>query len=360
MRSLTLFLVLSLIVSTLYAQPNPNKHERELLNLINQARTNPSKFLDDYKDELKSTPNFIKLLKSSQAMNALELHEGLCNGAEKKLKGDLNPSYEGNFCSTSACKQLGWNNTQIEILNLYATNMLDPEYTHIGIAYKVDGLKFSLSFYWARDCSTAAIKKKYVFNGKVDSSSVNFNRINTAKNANYMTAGEKQMVQEINFVRYYPKVYADIIKEEMSKKSESWSGLSHDDMVAFEELISELESREALSILKPKQCIYSAARVHAKDQTKRGFTGHTGTDRSNPWDRIKKQCPDMIRGNENLAGGGKGTARSAVIQLLIDSGIPGRGHRYNMLNPEWTHVACYYNGKVGTMPDNWIQNFAKF
>lgn len=67
----------------------------------------------------------------------------------------------------------------------------------------------------------------------------------------------------------------------------------------------------------------------------------------------------MISGNENLTGGKK-TVRLSVIRLLVDSGIPGRGHRNNMLNPAWTHVACYYNEKVGNIENNWVQNFARF
>jgi hypothetical protein len=29
-----------------------------------------------------------------------------------------------------------------------------------------------------------------------------------------------------------------------------------------------------------------------------------------------------------------------VLQLLIDAGIPGYGHRYNILDHLWTHVAA--------------------
>ena len=32
------------------------------------------------------------------------------------------------------------------------------------------------------------------------------------------------------------------------------------------------------------------------------------------------------------------TARDIVIQLLVDSGIPGYGHRYNLLDPAWTYL----------------------
>jgi uncharacterized protein YkwD len=41
---------------------------------------------------------------------------------------------------------------------------------------------------------------------------------------------------------------------------------------------------------------------------------------------------------------------------LIDAGIPGYGHRYNLLNPQWTHVACTGEKYKGFMYW-WIQNF---
>ena len=63
-----------------------------------------------------------------------------------------------------------------------------------------------------------------------------------------------------------------------------------------------------------------------------------------------------IKGQENLVGGSSPSA--SVINLLIDGGIGSRGHRYNIINPEWTHVGCYWAGKVGNMPDNYVQNFA--
>ena len=66
----------------------------------------------------------------------------------------------------------------------------------------------------------------------------------------------------------------------------------------------------------------------------------------------------MTYGNENIAGRyghAASTQRDIVLQLLIDSGIPGYGHRYNLLDPQWTHVACRTEKYKGT--HWWIQNF---
>ena len=78
-----------------------------------------------------------------------------------------------------------------------------------------------------------------------------------------------------------------------------------------------------------------------------------GTDDSSPFSRISEYC-DGLSGNENMVGG-EGNARSLVMKLLIDSGISSRGHRYNLLNPEWKYVGC-----AGYESDMWyyIHNYA--
>jgi uncharacterized protein YkwD len=188
---------------------------------------------------------------------------------------------------------------------------------------------------------------------------VDFKKINTGVEALFMSGKERAMLKEINFVRCYPQVYAEIVTKEIADQSASWQGLRHDDFEAAMELIDELRVMKPLNALLPMECIYVAARAHGQDEVARGFTGHDGSDGSQPWDRIGKACKELTASNENLVGGGKGTPRAAVIQLLIDGGISSRGHRYNMLDVNWTHAACYYAGKVGNMPDCWVQNFGQ-
>lgn len=65
----------------------------------------------------------------------------------------------------------------------------------------------------------------------------------------------------------------------------------------------------------------------------------------------------MSFGNENIAGKyPEPSPRDVVIQLLIDSGIPGYGHRYNLLDPQWEYGACVSGGMHEGMYW-WIQNF---
>jgi hypothetical protein len=216
--------------------------------------------------------------------------------------------------------------------------------------------------------------------------------LNTARNCGYMKEIEKEMIAEINLVRSDPAGYIQYLdyyyelaklnlkyfgkgernyslsvlyektdRGERKKKVDSvWSYKYKEEVHAIETLIDDLKNTPSLSILSPDKGIYEAAREHGLDQDRHNWTlGHQGSDGSWPWERIQKYSPQMIEGNENLAGRfPEPTARDIVIQLLIDSGIPEYGHRYNLLDPKWTHVACYTSGLKGGMYQ-WIQEFGQ-
>jgi len=138
----------------------------------------------------------------------------------------------------------------------------------------------------------------------------------------------------------------------------TWHYINEEKVKALTTLINDLKKLKPLSILKPDSGIYNAATKHAKDQDEHDWKlMHTGSDGSEPWDRITLFSPAMNFGNENIAGNSMHivTARDIVIQLLVDSGIPGYGHRYNLLDPAWTYCACKHDLFKGM--HWWIQNF---
>ncbi|MCX6248395.1 MAG: hypothetical protein NTW10_11745 [Bacteroidetes bacterium] len=223
-------------------------------------------------------------------------------------------------------------------------------------------------------------------------SAQDFKALNTARNCSYMKPAEREMIAEINLVRSDPPGYAKYLSyyyemaklnlEHYGKGKKSYSlsityekvnGVGHkkkvdtvwtneyqEEVHAIESLLKDLYSTPPLSILQPDNGIYEAARKHGLDQDRHNWSlGHMGSDGSWPWERIMKYSPRMVAGNENLAGRfPEPTAREIVIQLLIDAGIPEYGHRYNMLDPKWTHVACYTSGLKGEMYQ-WIQEFGE-
>ncbi len=170
-----------------------------------------------------------------------------------------------------------------------------------------------------------------------------------------MTSEEMQMVNEINLLRSNPVGYIPYVEEYIQyMRTEGEFGGS---IATAQELIDVLRGTPSLSILQPAECVYQAAKKHGQDQLRAGTTNHQGSDGSWPWDRILKECKDFQDGNENLVGG-PSDVRRAVILLVVDDGIPNRGHRETLLNPHWKYVACYKIGEVGGMPNCWIQNFA--
>jgi hypothetical protein len=211
--------------------------------------------------------------------------------------------------------------------------------------------------------------------------------LQTAKNAAYMDPEEKEMVFEVNKVRKYPARYArekifpllTEAKKTLNEKGKglknysvtttyranqtihdtSWFFVNVEEVKALQTLYDSLLGLKPLRILLPDEGIYRACSKHAADQQKNGSVSHQGNDGSWPWDRIGKYSPKMKNGNENIAFETGGTPESIVILLLIDSGIGGYGHRYNLLDASWTHVACYHTKKPGWKETWWIQNFGE-
>ncbi|MFK8103191.1 MAG: LysM peptidoglycan-binding domain-containing protein [Saprospiraceae bacterium] len=172
--------------------------------------------------------------------------------------------------------------------------------------------------------------------------------------ASYMTKEELSMVDEINLLRSNPAGYIQYI-ETYVRNEKANNGFPIDQNVV-DELIRELKKTPTLSTLSPTACIYDAAKKHGEDLIKMGSIGHVGSDGAWPWDRVKRACSQMTDGNENLVGG-PDQVRASVIILLIDEGIPNRGHRKTLLNPKWKYVATRKVGKVGYMPNSWVQKF---
>ena len=173
--------------------------------------------------------------------------------------------------------------------------------------------------------------------------------------ASYMRSEELEMIDEINLLRSNPKGYIPKVQDYIKYLQNN--GSFGNSIQTAVELVEELSVASPLNTLKPKQCLYNTAIKHGKDEKRMGTSSHQGTDGSWPWDRILKGCPDLQDGNENLVGG-PDNIRRAVMLLLVDDGIPNRGHRKALLNPAWRYVACHKVGTVGSMPNSWIQNFA--
>lgn len=89
----------------------------------------------------------------------------------------------------------------------------------------------------------------------------------------------------------------------------------------------------------------TAARGHSRDMLNRNFFEHSNPDGETPFDRMTDAGYTFVRAGENLAW--KGTTaplneaqfvEDEHLQLFVDAGIAGRGHRVTMLNENYREV----------------------
>jgi len=225
--------------------------------------------------------------------------------------------------------------------------------------YNQTGGNHTSSTSWGRVNSTPPPSNQNTNNWRGNNSTSN-NRTTPAPYANERPIGssmsneEQQMINEINLVRSNPAGYVTYV-EQYIRDIKSGKAFGSSTTAAYE-LIDELKKTAPLSVLQPAECLYQAAKKHGEEAVRKGSSDHQGMDGSWPWDRVKKGCAQMQDGNENLVGG-PANIREAVMLLLVDDGISNRGHRRTLLNKDWKYVACYKSGKVGRMPNSWVQLF---
>ena len=95
--------------------------------------------------------------------------------------------------------------------------------------------------------------------------------------------------------------------------------------------------------MNPK--LLSAARFHTQDMFDEQFFAHAGSAGDSPWDRITDAGYNYSWAGENIAWRGStgpldGTQTVFNLEedLFVDEGIPGRGHRLNILKPECREI----------------------
>ncbi len=161
-----------------------------------------------------------------------------------------------------------------------------------------------------------------------------------------------QILEEHNRVRENPSKYAD---EVLTPMLQYFNGniyqepgevgiITQEGKKAVEECIAELKTMSAKPKLSFAKGLCSSAQWLADDQASTGQIGHTGSDGSNPGERMSRYGTWKITWAENCAYGSK-TPRRIITQLLIDDGVPSRGHRKNMMNENFKKIGIGYSDK---------------
>lgn len=169
--------------------------------------------------------------------------------------------------------------------------------------------------------------------------------IDTAARAKYLSEIERQVIAEINMVRTDPAEYARrylvplraYYQDTLLQFPGETAIATSEGVSALDGCIRDLQAVRPSSPLSPRKGLALAARDHARDQAETGAMGHTGSDRSTPEVRISRYGKWDISVGENI-NYGNNNARRIVTSLLIDDGVPSRGHRSNLLNPTFKYI----------------------
>lgn len=149
----------------------------------------------------------------------------------------------------------------------------------------------------------------------------------------------KQVLAEMNLARTKPDVYAGFIRELRGRfkgKTYSLPGSTtrvqtSEGTSAVDEALEFLSRQPALKPLSWSDGLSSAAAELAEEQGGSGATGHYGKRGQGMQERIERHGKWKGQIGENI-GYGPEDARDMVIQLIIDDGVPDRGHRKNIFN----------------------------
>jgi uncharacterized protein YkwD len=171
---------------------------------------------------------------------------------------------------------------------------------------------------------------------------------NKTSEVTYLSFLEKAVVNEMNLARTSPKEYLSLLEQfkkyydgKLLKLPGETPILTKEGTSAVVEAIRSLGSQKPVSPLSPSKGMTLGAKDHIRDLRTSGASQHKGSDGSETWDRVNRYGTWQKIIGENISFG-HNKARNIVMTLMIDDGVPNRGHRKNIFNPDFrlVGVAC--------------------
>ena len=150
---------------------------------------------------------------------------------------------------------------------------------------------------------------------------------------------QQQIVNEMNIARTRPTTYAAKVRKYLRYISGGLLRIpgqiairTREGASAYREAIRYLQRVQPVSSLTLSLPMSRAAQDHCRDQGRTGRTGHYGSDGSSPFQRMRRYGRYLRSAGENISYG-PASAERIVVQLIVDDGVPSRGHRKNIFNP---------------------------
>eukprot|EP01062_Namystynia_karyoxenos_P058485 TRINITY_DN50007_c0_g1_i1.p1 TRINITY_DN50007_c0_g1~~TRINITY_DN50007_c0_g1_i1.p1 ORF type:complete len:1368 (+),score=406.53 TRINITY_DN50007_c0_g1_i1:84-4106(+) len=164
-----------------------------------------------------------------------------------------------------------------------------------------------------------------------------------------------EVLGEINLAREQPQTYLRAVGEELRSVS---GGVLHrptagplqlrEGELAYQDAMLFLARQPPLPPLAPSEGLCRAAQEHCIDIGISGSCDHEGSDGSRPGDRAARRGRWSGSIAECIALGAD-SAREAVVQLIVDDGVPDRGHRRSLFSSalQFAGAACGEHASSG-------------
>ncbi len=139
---------------------------------------------------------------------------------------------------------------------------------------------------------------------------------NTAKNALYLSAKEREVIYILNLLRSNPVYFAkNVLTRYPDSSRQGW--LVNVDY--YKSLMDTLLKMKPLNILKPDKKCFTSALCHAEST---GVTGAVTHDRAND------DCKQKQFFNGECIDFGSSNPLDIILHLMIDENVPSLGHRF--------------------------------
>jgi uncharacterized protein YkwD len=165
---------------------------------------------------------------------------------------------------------------------------------------------------------------------------------------------QTEILNEINLLRMDPSSYVknlEILKATF--QGDEYTDFNGSRIVSIEgvspvvEAISVLKTQKPVKELKLSEGMSKSTAQHVVDMSEKDFFAHKGSDGSFSDTRANRFGGWSGNIRENLASGST-IARDIVMQWVIDDGVKSRGHRKNLLDPNFRIVGIW----SGNTPSN--------
>lgn len=154
---------------------------------------------------------------------------------------------------------------------------------------------------------------------------------------------DRGVLRELNFARTRPAEYARVLLEEARSPRSAASSFAYEDRGALAEALDFLRRQAPLRPLSVMSGLAAAALDHAVAQGRQGGFGHVGAGGESLGERLHRHGVWAGMAAEDISYGYQ-TPRDVVRQLIVDSGVPSRGHRNNIFDSGYRAVGVGCGG----------------